>query len=147
MKFEVAGSKIICSRIDTTVEDDTKYRPVVEFDAHLDEVAPHVAAKLTQGEIAELERYLADRRRIRANPTQVNMLEILPELIGEATEILKSVDRLNQTMYRQLHSSVARLADALDNVKPRHKGKVTPIRQMGETEALKERLENIKRDL
>lgn len=147
MKFEVAGSKIICSRIDTTVEDDIKYRPVVEFDAHLDEIAPHVAAKLTQGETAELERFLADRRRIRANPAQVNMLEVLPELIGEAIEILNSVNRLNQTMYRQLHASVARLSEALENVKPKHKGKVTPIRQMGESEALKERLENIKRDL
>ena len=147
MKFEVAGSKIICSRIDTTVEDALRYRPVVEFDAHLDEVAPHVAAKLTQGEIDELQRFMADRKRIRANPAQVNMLEALPELIGEATEILTSVDRLNQAMYRQLHSAVTRLAEALENVKPRRKGNVTPLQRMDESEALKERLENIKQDL
>jgi hypothetical protein len=147
MKFTIAGNKIICSRVDNTVEDVDTHRQVVAFDAHLDAVPPHVAAKLTQVEIEELEYFLADRKRIQASPAEVNTLEALPELIGEATDILNSATRLNKTLYQDLCSSVASLAEALDNVKPRKKGGVTPIRRMRESEALKERLENIKQGL
>ena len=147
MRFTVAGSKIICSRIDGTVEGTERYRRVVDFDAHLDTVPPHVEARLTQSEIEELESFLADRKRIQANPAEVNMLEALPELLDEATDILSSVDRLNDTMYRKLYSSIAQLIEKLDNVKPRHKGRLTPIRSMRKSEALKEKLENIKQDL
>jgi hypothetical protein len=147
MRFTVAGSKIICSRIDNTVERADWYRPVVEFDAHLDAVAPHVAAKLTPREIEELEHFLADRKRIQANPADVNMLEALPELLDEATDILDSADRLNETMYRRLCSSVARLRRTLEDVKPDPKEQVTPVRTMRKSEALKEKLENIKQDL
>lgn len=147
MRFTVAGSKIICSRIDNTVESDDRYRPVVEFDAHLDVVPPHVAAKLIPSEIEELEHFLADRKRIQANPAEVNMLEALPELLDEATDILGSIDRLNESMYRKLHSSIARLRRTLDDVKPGDNGQVTLVRTMRKSEALKEKLENIKQDI
>lgn len=147
MKFSVAGSKIICSRIDNTVESANKYRAVVEFDEHLDAVPPHVAAKLTQGEVEELEHFLADRKRIQANPAEVNMLEALPELLDEATDILGSANRLNETLYRKLHSSIGRLRRTLDDVKPASEGQVTPVRSMRRSEALKEKLENIKQDI
>lgn len=147
MRFTVAGSKIICSRIDNTVESADKYRPVVEFDAHLDVVPPHVAAKLTQSEIVGLDHFLADRKRIQADPEAVNMLEALPELLDEATDILGSADRLNETMYRKLHSSIARLRRTLDNVKPGHKGQETLVRTMRKPEALKEKLDSIKQDI
>jgi hypothetical protein len=147
MRFTVAGSKIICSRIDNTVESADKYRPVVEFDAHLDAVPPHVVAKLTQREVAELEHFLADRKRIQANPAEVNMLEALPELLDEAADILGSAVRLNETMYRKLHSSIARMRRTLDDIKPGNKGQMTPVRSMRKSEALKEKLENIKQEL
>ncbi|MFQ5575156.1 MAG: hypothetical protein ACE5E0_05990 [Terriglobia bacterium] len=148
MKFTVAGSKIICSRIDNTVEEEADtYRRVVDFDAHLDTVPPHVVAKLTQGEIEELEHFLADRQRIQANPAEVNMLEALPELIGEAAEALESVNRLNKTMYQKLASAVEQLREALENVRPKSDGRLTPVEKMRDSEALKQRLENIKQEL
>lgn len=147
MRFTVKGSRIICSRIDKTIDGKKKYRDVVEFDSHVDVVPPHVAAKLTQREIVELEGFLADRKRIQGSPAEVNMLEALPEIIGEATDMLDSAERLNDTLYRTLYESVSKLADALDSVKPRHGGRVTSIRSMRDSEALKERLEKIKRDI
>lgn len=147
MRFTVAGSKIICSRVDNTLEKAERYRPVVEFDAQLDAVPPHVAAKLTPGEVEKLEHFLQDRKRIQANPTEVNMLEALPQLLDEATDILGSVDKLNETIYRKLHSSIARMRRALDDVKPGDEGQATPVRTMQPSEALKEKLENIKQDL
>lgn len=118
MRFAVAGSKIICSRIDNTVESADRYRRVVEFDAQLDAVPHHVAAKLIPSEIEELQRFLTDRKRIQANGVDVNLLEALPELLDEATDILDSADRLNETMYRKLHSSISRLRRTLEDVKP-----------------------------
>jgi len=147
MKFTVAGSKIICSRKDNTVEGADQYRQVVSFDAHVKTVPPHVATKLTQSEIVELEHFLADRKRIQTNPTEANMLEALPELLAESTKVLQSIDEIDGASYQRLQSSLANMAEALQSVRHRPKGRVTPIRGMRESEALKERLEDIKQDL
>jgi hypothetical protein len=147
MKFSVAGSRIICSRKDNTVDNKAVYRRVVEFDAHVETIPPHVAARLTSGEIEQLQEFLADRKRIQATPAEQNMLEALPGLLREATEILKSVDTVNKTMYTQLSRSIGELVQALDNVKPAPSGGPTPVNRMRKSEAQKERLENIKQEL
>lgn len=147
MRFTVTGSRIICSRRDNTIESDAAYRQVVEFDAHLDSIPPHVEAKLTQRERQELEDILADRKRIQANPAVVNMLEALPELLGDASESIESVDRLNADLYRKLRASVRRMSEALERVRPKGDEIMTPVRRMRRSEALKERIENYKRDL
>ena len=147
MKFTVAGSKIICSRKDNTVEGADQYRQVVTFDAHVKIVPPHVAAKLVQSEIVELEHFLADRKRIQSNPTEANMLEALPELLAQSTKILHSIDELNGSLHERLCSSLANMTETLQSIKRSPKERVTPIRGMRESEALKERLEDIKQDL
>jgi len=147
MKFTVAGSRIICSRIDNTVAARTVYRRVVQFDSQVDTVPPHVAAKLTRGEIRDLESFLADRRRIKADPSEINMLEVAPQLVDEVTEIIESIDCLNGTMYRRVSESVARLAAALEEVKPSSIKRTSARRlRMNPSEALKQRLERISRD-
>jgi hypothetical protein len=147
MKFSVAGSKIVCSRVDNTAEGTDTYRRVAQFDAHLDAIPPHVAARLTQGEIDELEQFLVDRKRIQANPAEKNMLEALPVLLQEAVEALESVDGINKSMHKQLTTSINRLQAALSRVNPQSQGCRTPVKKMRESEALKERLENIKQEL
>lgn len=149
MKFTVAGSRVICSRKDTTRRAEPTYKRVVEFDAHVDSVPPHVAARLTQREIEQLESFIADRRRIRANPAGKNMLEALPGLIEEATGILDSVDQLNAEMCEKLKTSIAALRTALDRVRPADDDddRLTSVPNMHGSEAQKERLEYIKRGL
>jgi len=147
MKFTVAGSRIICSRPDNTVEEEDFHRRVVEFDSHVDSVPPHVTARLTQGEIEELEHFLADRKRIRANPTEIDMLEALPVLLREARETLDSVDRINEAMYRQLDTSISEMRVALENVRPAPKGSPTRVKKMHDSEVQKKRLEDIKQGL
>ena len=121
------------------------YRQVVAFDAQVDSVPPHVAARLTKREIAELQEFLKDREQIRANPTQKNMLEALPGLLREATEVLESVDRVNKSTYARLTRSLDRLSAALEKVRPVRSGRPTRIRSMRESEAQKERLEDIRK--
>lgn len=147
MKFTISGSRIICSRKDTTRSANDPYKRVVEFDAQVDKVPPHVAARLTRREIDELEAFMADRRRIQANPADKNMLEALPELLEEATDILDSVDQVNVEMYDRLTASLAALRSALDDVRPADDERLTSLTSMHGCEAQKERLENIKQDM
>ena len=149
MKFTIAGSKIICSRIDQTVPGGNRFRDVVEFDSQVDSVPPHVAAKLTRSEIHDLEGFLEDRRRLKADPLEINMLEALPELIDEVSQVLRSADRLNEDLYERLTAAVEGLTEQLDNVSPQKasRGDATPLRGMHPTDVLKERLGHIKQDL
>jgi hypothetical protein len=115
--------------------------------AHLDTVAPHVAARLKPEETKQLEEFLVDRKRIQANPTEQNILEALPGLLKEATEILGSGDSVNKTVYKQLSESVAAFSEALHKVKLVSRGRLTMLKSMRGSQAQKERLRDIKEDL
>jgi hypothetical protein len=144
MKFTVAGNKVICSRIDNTVPDQESYRRVVEFDAQVESIPPHVVARLTSREVEELKAFINDRKRIEANPAEQNMLEALPGLLREAKEVLSSVESINKDTYEKLFASVAELGEALDSVRPSDQGQSTPVENMRHSEAQKTRLDGIK---
>ena len=147
MRFTVAGSKILCSRKDNTVEDDEAYKRVVEFDAQVDSVPPHVAARLATCEVEELNVFFAERERIQADSVEQNLLEAIPGLLQESTDILNAATSVNETMYRELSASINKLRGAMDNVKLVSRGESQPVNRMASSEAQKERLENIKQDL
>lgn len=147
MKFTVSGSRIVCSRLDTTVPGNDTYRQVVQFDANVDKVPPHVEARLTSGEVKELEQILEDRRRIQQNSPEKNMLEVLPGLVRDATEILNSIEQLDQAMYEQLQVAIANMATALENVRPIHHDGSTTVDRLSESEAQKARLDNIRQEM
>lgn len=147
MKFSVEGSRIVCRRRDNTIEGPDRYRQVVEFDAHVDGVPPHVSARLTAGEIQELRAFLADRRRIKANPAEKNMLEALPGLIEEAVAVVDSVDEVNVALYESLAGAIQRLRTSLGRVRPSGMDGTTTVRNMKDKEAQKERLDQIRRHI
>jgi hypothetical protein len=146
MKFSVEGSRIVCRRRDNTVEEPDRYRHVVEFDAHVDGVPPHVGARLTAGEVQELKKFMADRRRIKANPAEKNMLEALPGLLDEAVSVVDSVDEVNVALYEELEAALKRLQASLGRVRPSavHRGPTT-VERMKDRDAQKERLDQIRR--
>ena len=147
MKFTASGSKVICSRRDNTVENVEAYKRVVGFDVHVNSVPPHVAGRLTTGEVKELKGFIAERNRIQANSTEANLLEALPELLQEATVALNAVASVNETMYRNLTTSLEELGSALGRVEPVSRHESPPAKRMSHSEAQKERLENIRSDL
>jgi hypothetical protein len=147
MKFTIAGSRIICSRKDNTANAKDAYRRVVEFDAHVESVPPHVAARLTSGELEHLKEFMADRQRIQANPANKNMLEALPGLLDEARDILESTERVNMPLYEHLSESISALSSALEKVTPARDNRPTHVSRMRDSEAQKERLENIRQEL
>ncbi len=144
MKFTVVGNKIICSRKESAAEGDDAFRCVAEFDAHVVAVPPHVTGGLAQSEIAELERFLVDRQRIQANPANKNLLEALPGLLHEAAETLRSAEHVNSEIFEQLTASMAEMNVALEQVKTASSDSPTLTENMRESEAQKERLEDIK---
>lgn len=121
MRITVAGSVIVCSRLDNTLEKDNVYRQVVEFDASVDSVPPNVASRLTSGEILQLEEFLAERRRMPANTTEANLLEALPGTLRDAIAVVESVNEINEAAYEELSRTLAELVIALDDAKPASK--------------------------
>ena len=97
-----------------------------------------------QSEIAELERFLVDRQNIQANPANKNLLEALPGLLREAAETLHSVEHVNSEIFEQLAASIAEMKVALEQVKTVRIDSPTSTKNMRESEAQKERLEDIK---
>ena len=147
MRFTVAGSKIICSRKDNTIENDQAYKRVVEFDAQVKSVPPHVAARLATCEVEELNDFFAERARIQADSAEKNLLEALPGLLQESTDILSATTNVDETMYTALSASIKKLERALANVKPILRSEPHSAKGMASSEAQKERLENIKQEL
>ncbi len=118
MNFTSGGNRIVCSRIDNTVVDDKAlYKRVIEFDAQGDSVPSHVAARLTTSEVEELKTFISERKRVGTNSPEENLLEALPELLQEATNIIDSVESVNRSMYETLCAAIANLKGALDNIK------------------------------
>ena len=147
MKFTVSGSQITCSRKNGSVENEDSYRKIVSFDAHLDTVAAHVAARLTPLETNQLEEFLADRRRIHTNPTEQNILEVLPGLLEVATGILESGDSVNDAVYKQLSDSVSTFSEAMEKVDIVSGGGPAALKRMRGSQAQSERLRDIMKGL
>ena len=144
MKFTVCGSRIICSRKDRSAAADDVYKFVVEFDAHLDTVPTHVAARLTGNEVVQLEAFMAERQRIQANPAERNLLEVLPGLLEDASSILRNFEKVDNVTYHNLSASTEKFNDALRCVKRASRDDSVRTKNMRRSEAQKERLENIK---
>jgi hypothetical protein len=144
MKFTVAGNRIICSRKDNTVANAAAYRHAVMFDAQVESVPPHVSAKLVTGEIEQLNDFMADRKRCQENSAVKNLLETIPGLLGEAADILNSVERVNPGIYGELSEAIKITSRALDSVKPESRGEPAAVNNMRYSEAQKARLVNIR---
>lgn len=146
MKFSFDGSKVVCSRIASS-DDGDMLRDVVEFDAHVDAIPMHVATQLTKMERLELERFLEDKERILARPDHSVILEALPALIDKVRGVLVSVERIDEHVFQQLTTANERLGAALIDVAVNARDSNTQLNEMSESEALKPRLDVIKRGL
>lgn len=150
MRFRVAGNKIICSRRDRTVRDGDPYRRVVEFDAQVDKVPPHVASRLTKPEIRELRQYLADRARLQAEPAAENMLHVLPDMLNEAAESLQDVEQINKSTFCRINESLERFKAELQKITPKKGWQAEGEKQkhsMPRSDEFRHRLERVSHDV
>ncbi|WP_286238801.1 hypothetical protein [Neptuniibacter halophilus] len=144
MRFITTEQKVHCIRLLPEGEEQT----VVTFDIGIDTVAPHVAALLSQREIEELEKWLADRSVLRQEikkrtPEEV-ILGAFPGLICEATEALKSRGHLSQELKQELKSQLKAFKAELEAAEVSKPVKRKKLEKIGKKEQLKMKLKAIK---
>ena len=146
MKFSFEGNKVVCSRLRET-DDGRELHDIVEFDAHVDIVPAHVAARLSASETRELEHFLADKRRLQAKSDRRVILEALPGLIDRVRGVLDSTCQIDKTLHKQLSQANRRLGVARSEVSIIPEELESSLKTMGKSEALKKRLDIIKHGL
>ena len=115
MIFRRNGSKIECIRL-AQQADGTRLDEhlVAAFDAHLDAVAPHVAAALLPEERTQLEEYLDQARAFTSRSHADTVLACLPGLLDHAATIMTGGARPDDATVRRLHESIDSLETALE---------------------------------
>ena len=152
MEFVTDDATIQCIRIVPGHEGSQDTRVVVAtFDAAVETIAPHVAAKLSEIEIRELELWLEDRAQLHAElseiPTEIAALQALPQMITQACDSLGSLKELDRDTYQALMNAVSQLSDALAQVQNITEHDRTKLNHLQDSEELKEKLDAFKQNL
>ncbi|MGK0499481.1 MAG: hypothetical protein ACJAYG_001122 [Oceanicoccus sp.] len=148
MKFVADSASILCVRKATVVDTyDDNGSIVARFDARLKEVPPHVESQLTTGEVIRLRKWLLDREKIKQDPSEKNLLELLPELILEGIVAIDELSNINQDTFDKLLLGVGDLHNKLLKSKYKVSKPTTKPGEIGREEANKERLEQVKKNI
>ena len=143
MKFQVKNGSVECIRTSANNQQSV----IVRFDENLKVAAPHVMSKLSNHELLKLEEWLAERELIKDAPTENNLLCLLPSLMDEAIIALDNTNSINQESYSLLVAATQRLNEKLLNVEDIVINKSSKLTAINRTEANKERIKQVKRDL
>ena len=146
MRFYLDGAKVICRRVEKTSKGEVLV-DVVEFDAQLNAVPPHVMAQLTPHEKTALELFLVDRERLQAKSEPRVILEALPTLIDKVRGVLVSVGQIDNHLHQKLTTASDRLEAALLEVRVEQGEGKEDVNSLNTEEALKARLDIISRGL
>ena len=149
MEFVQSGNQIDCVRISRDRERGVaSRRVVVSFDAHLETIAPHVKGLLKRTERRQLQQWLEDRRSLKAKPTEQTVLETLPSLLTQAGGAIGQLPVVDEKLFAELELATDLFRSALDakrtDTAPMQD---TALEEMGNSEALKHRIEQIKKGL
>ncbi|MDE1464163.1 hypothetical protein [Spartinivicinus poritis] len=148
MQFKLEGASIHCirkhkSRKTNKINEEV----VVSFDSHLKEVAPHVAARLTEDEIFSLRHWLKEREQINQEPTAQNLLEALPDVIEKATEALAELDHLDKITYDKLVNMIEIFLSKIKQYDDVCDSSHIEFTEMDQNQVLAERIHQVKKDL
>ncbi|MDO6514117.1 MULTISPECIES: hypothetical protein [unclassified Neptuniibacter] len=146
MKFITTDNKVKCIR-----EIAGKEQQVVDFDIDVNQVAPHVAALLSTHEISELEAWLTARGTLQEHlaeiPNEENIINILPELMHEATQALKELGYIDKQVKKELKLRSSELSTLLKSIDTVDESRPKKTNTVGKSESLKEKLDAVKKQL
>lgn len=146
MKFVTTDFSVLCMR-----ETPNGDKEVVSFDIDLDQVVPHVKATLFPQEIEELKTWLAARSKLKnhleSRDDELNVIDVLPALLNEATEILTSRGEVDANQKEMLIRAMSSLRESLENMTTISETKPKVVGDLGRAEFLKAKLDVIKQDL
>lgn len=148
MRFVAGDHSVYCMReTQNPHTGQLEEEEVARFNADLEVIAPHVAAALYADERRQLDRWLEERRAIRQEPKELQVLKALPQLLDEATTSIDAVDQLDEPVFADIARALSAFQLALkkfDDIEP--DSDACP-RVMDEDEALKERLKELRREI
>ncbi|WP_067868755.1 hypothetical protein [Neptuniibacter marinus] len=146
MKFITTDSKVKCIR-----EIAGQEKLIVDFDINVNQVAPHVAALLSTYEINELEAWLTARDTLQEHleemPNEKNIIDILPELMHEATQALKELGYIDKQVKKELKLRSRELSTLLKSINTVDESRPKKANTVGKIEILKEKLDAVKKQL
>ncbi len=152
MKFVREKGSVKCVR--TAASDSSgssKEVIVATFGEQIDTVPPHVAAKLAEQEIKELERWLQERSALQAKldeaPVEKTLLETLPTLLQKVTGSLENIDALDMDLFKSIKISLLKLDRKLNDFHTLTEEEILELDTMQDNEVLKEQLITIKNKL
>ena len=85
--------------------------------------------------------------RLEGQSIEHTILEVLPNLLKQATQALKDVDYLDSMVFRSINERLKELNEALKNAKQYTSTSRAESKQMQKSEEQKEMLDTIKRDI
>ncbi|MDI3326433.1 hypothetical protein QKW35_18800 [Pontibacterium granulatum] len=152
MEFVTDDATVQCIRIVPGDQGNPDTRVVVAtFDSAVETIAPHVAAKLSEIEIRELELWLEDRAKLQAElnetPAEIAALKALPQMIDQACDSLGNLKELDRDTYQALMNAVSHLSDALAQVQNITENARTELNHLQDSEELKEKLDAFKHSI
>ncbi len=142
MRFEIDGNQVKCIR------PEKNNLEIISFDAHLNEVAPHVEALLNDNECYQLELWLRERQQVLKFSKGQVALSALPELIAEACLALDKEPEISENLFQKLDEGIKHLSKVISTKAKVVYGDVhDQSHEMQATEQLKVKIHAIMKDL
>ena len=148
MRFETDENQVLCIRIIDVKNSPITEETVTTFDAHLEEIAPHITACLYAEERQELQQWFDDRTILQEQSIREIILYALPGLLDEACSAINKLPTISDNLYQDLSVAINTFSDAVaKNKESISENKDIPdLKQMDSSEALKEVLGILKKD-
>ncbi|MFT7458646.1 MAG: hypothetical protein ACI909_001320 [Planctomycetota bacterium] len=112
MRFETEKNEVNCIRV-LDEKDSSKETLVATFDAHLDEVAPHIMASLSAAEQQQLMHWLNDRNVLREKSIKKIILCALPGLLDEASSAIDKLPAIPVELHKEISLAIGLFNDRL----------------------------------
>lgn len=148
MRFETDKNQVMCVRIIDGKDGEITEEIVTTFDAHLEEIAPHITACLYAKEQQELQQWFDDRTVLQEQSIREIILYALPGLLDEACSAINKLPTISDSLYQDLSIAINTFSDTVaKNKESISENKDIPdLKQMDSSEALKEVLGILKKN-
>ena len=148
MRFETDENQVVCIRIIDGKDSEITEMIVATFDAHLEEIAPHIASCLSADEQQELQQWFDDRAVLQDQSIREAILYALPGLLDEACSALNELPAISDSLYQDLSMAINTFNDTVAKNKESISINIDSpdLKQMDSSEALKEILGILKKD-
>ena len=148
MRFETDKNQVMCIRIIHGNDDKTTEKIVTTFDAHLNEIAPHITSCLNAEEQQELQQWFDDRSMLHEQSIREIILYALPGLLDEACSAINKLPTISDGLYQDLTKAIKSFSDTVAKNKETisENQDILDLKQMDSSDAFKEVFDILKKN-